>query len=63
MLVEKYCTKPELEMLLIISEGLITEFEKVKSKEKAKTFAKQNIRLGRRVYKNDTAFYTEYLWK
>lgn len=29
--VEKYCTKPELEMLLIISEGLSKEFEKVKS--------------------------------
>ena len=29
--VEKYCTLPELEMLLIISEGLVNEFEKVKS--------------------------------
>lgn len=28
--VEKYCTKPELEMLLIIAEGLTAEFEKVK---------------------------------
>ncbi len=58
--VEKYCTKPELEILLIISEGLEKEFEKVKSKEKAKSFAKKNIRCGRRQYKNDTAFYTEY---
>ncbi|MCI9077394.1 MAG: GNAT family acetyltransferase [Lachnospiraceae bacterium] len=58
--VEKYCTKPELEMLLIISEGLVKEFEKVKSKEKAKSFAKKNIRCGRRQYKNDTSFYTEY---
>lgn len=46
--VKKYCTKPELEMLLIISEGLTREFEKVKSKEKAKSFAKSNIRIGRR---------------
>lgn len=58
--VRKYCTKPELEMLLIISEGLTKEFEKVKSKEKAKSFAKANIRLGRRAYQNDTGFYTEY---
>ena len=29
--VEKYCTKPELEMLLIIAEGLVSEYEKVKS--------------------------------
>ena len=58
--VEKYCTKPELEMLLIISEGLTKEYEKVKSKEKAKTFAKANIKCGRRPYKNDTSFYTEY---
>lgn len=58
--VEKYCTKPELEMLLIISEGLVKEFEKVKSKEKAKTFAKKHIKCGRRPYKNDTSFYTEY---
>lgn len=58
--VQKYCTKPELEMLLIISEGLTKDFEKVKSKEKAKTFAKKNIKCGRRPYKNDTAFYAEY---
>lgn len=32
--VEKYCTKPELEMLLIISEGLVAEFEKTKSNVK-----------------------------
>ena len=29
--VEKYCTKPELEMLLIIAEGMVDEFEKTKS--------------------------------
>lgn len=58
--VEKYCTKPELEMLLIISEGLTKEFEKVKSKEKPKSFAKENIRCGRKPYKNNTSFYTEY---
>ena len=41
-------TKPELEMLLIISENLAAEYEKVKSKTKPKTFAKANIRCGRR---------------
>lgn len=58
--VEKYCTKPELEILLIISEGLTKEYEKVKSSEKAKTFAKRNVKCGRRPYKNDTSFYDEY---
>ena len=58
--IEKYCTKPELEMLLIISEGLTRDYEKVKSKEKAKTFAKANVKCGKRRYKNDTSFYTEY---
>lgn len=58
--VEKYCTKPELEILLIISEGLMKEFEKVKSKEKPKDFAKRTIKLGHRPYKNNTSFYTEY---
>ena len=51
-LVEKYCTKPELEMLLIISEDLADEYEKVKSKTKPKTFAKANIRCGKRRYDN-----------
>lgn len=46
--VEKYCTKPELEMLLIIAEGMIDAFDKVKSSVKAKNFAKQNIRCGRK---------------
>lgn len=57
---EKYCTKPELEMLLIIAEGLEKEFEKVKSKVKPKTFAKEHVKCGRKAYKNDTAFYREY---
>lgn len=38
--VKKYCTKPEIEMLLIIAENLTTEFNKVKSKQKAKIFSK-----------------------
>lgn len=58
--IDKYCTKPELEILLIISENMINQFEKVKSKKKAKTFAKENIKCGRKAYKNDTAFYRDY---
>lgn len=58
--VEKYCTKPEIEMLLIIAENLTAEFNKVKSKQNPKTFSKQNIKCGKRKYKNDTDFYTEY---
>ena len=58
--VEKYCTKPELEMLLIISEGLVAEFEKTKSSVTPKEFARQYIRCGRRKYDNSTQFYEEY---
>ena len=36
------------------------EYEKVKSKTKAKIFAKANIRCGKRKYDNSTAFYEEY---
>lgn len=41
--VEKFCTKPELEMLLILSEELEQAYVKVKSKMRAKSFAKENI--------------------
>ena len=58
--VEKYCTKPELEMLLIISENLVAEFEKTKSSVSPKKFAKQHIRCGRKKYDNSTRFYEEY---
>ena len=58
--VKKYCTKPELEMLLIISEGLVSEFEKTKSSVSPKAFAKKHIKCGRRKYDNSTQFYTDY---
>ena len=41
--IRKYCTKPELEMLLIISENRNLDFEKVKAKISPKTFSKENI--------------------
>lgn len=50
----------DLEILLIISENMTNEFEKVKSKKRAKTFAKENIKCGRKAYKDDTAFYRDY---
>ena len=61
--VEKYCTKPELEMLLIIAENLVNEFEKCKSTRKPKDFAKEFVRCGRKRYNNSTLFYREYFGK
>lgn len=58
--IEKYCTKPELEMLFIHSEGLEKEYEKVKSTTKPKDFAKKHITCGKRKYDNSTSFYTDY---
>jgi len=58
--VEKYCTLPELEMLLIISEGLVQEYDKVKSKISPKAFAKEHIRFNRVRYNNSTQFYRDY---
>ena len=62
---EKYCTKPELEILLIISEGLYDQYEKVKSKMKPKDFAKQNIKLGKSVIiiaRSFTEIITVIMW-
>lgn len=58
--IRKYCTKPELEILLLISEHLDAEFEKVKSKISPKAFSKKNVIYNRMRYDNSTAFYREY---
>ena len=58
--VEKYCTKPELEMLFLLAEGLEKDYEKVKSTTKPKDYAKEHISIGKKKYDNSTAFYTEY---
>ena len=58
--VEKYCTKPELEMLLIIAEDRLQEFEKVKSSRSPKAFAKDFIKCGRKRYDNSSTFYRDY---
>ena len=57
---EKYCTLPELEVLLIISEKLWPQYIKVKSKISAKEFAETHIRLNKRKYNNQTDFYYDY---
>ena len=54
----KYCTKPELEILLIINENKLNEFNK--SKKKAKTFAKENIIYNKKYYDQSTEFLENY---
>ncbi len=54
----KFCTKPEIEILLIINENLLKEFKK--SKIKASTFAKENIKYNGKKYDKSTSFYQEY---
>lgn len=58
--VEKYCTLPELEILLIISENKYLQFEKVKSVKKPKQFAKEEISYQGIKYNNATSFYDMY---
>ena len=52
--------QPELEMLLVISEDLFLEFDKVKSKVSPKAFCKNNVMIGRKRYDNSTRFYLDY---
>lgn len=60
--VTKYCTLPELEVLLILSEGLYQEYEKEKARFRVqpKEFAKEHIAWNRSSYKGDTKFYEAY---
>ena len=58
--VYKYCTKPELEMLLILNEGLEKEYEKVKSFQSPKTFAKKNIIYNGKKYDQSSEFLEAY---
>lgn len=61
--IRKFCTKPELEMLLIIAEGNEAEFEKVKAgrhRMKPKDFSKSNIIHNRVRYNNSSKFYQDY---
>lgn len=54
----KYCTKPELEILLIINEGKYKDF--LKSGRTPKGYAKENIKINKKYYDNSTQFYEEY---
>lgn len=54
----KYCTKPEMEILLIINENMISEFNK--SKKMPKEFAKGNIKLNGKKYNQSNEFLEQY---
>lgn len=54
----KYCTKPELEVLIIINEKQYRDF--LKSKMSPKEYAKKNIKYNKKYYDNATQFYAEY---
>lgn len=56
----KYCTKPEIEILLIIGEGLYEKYNHVKSKESPKSFIKKELKKKGIKYKSSPDFYQEY---
>ena len=56
--ISKICTKPELEILLIINENLIHVWQR--SEKRPKDFAKKEIQFQRRRYDNSSQFYEEY---
>lgn len=58
--IEKYCTKPELEILLIISENLLNEYNKVKSKQAPKEFCSEKIKINGKKYYAGTQQLKEY---
>lgn len=59
-MIYKYCTKPELEMLLILNEKLEKEYEKVKSSMSPKEFAKKNIKYNGKKYDQSSDFLEMY---
>src|SRR5574344_1876224 len=58
--IKKFCTKPELEILLIINFKLIKEYNKEKSKTMPKEYSKKNIKLNGKKYNNSTNQLKEY---
>ncbi len=56
--IKKYCTKPELEMILIINENQIKQFNS--QSISPKQFAKKNVVYNKRKYDNSTSFFSEY---
>lgn len=58
--IKKLCTKPEIEMLLIINQKKVKEYEKCKSNLSPKVFAKINIKMNKRKYDCRTDFWSIY---
>lgn len=61
--IRKFCTKPELEILLLIADGKDAEFEKVKAgkdRKGPKSFCKANVVYNHKRYDNSTQFYLDY---
>ena len=56
--ISKICTRPGLEILLIINENLIHVWQR--SGKRPKDFAKKEIQFQRRRYDNSSQFYEEY---
>lgn len=56
----KICTKPEIEILLIINEGLFKDYNKEKSKIMPKQYAKKHIKFNKQKYDNSTNFWIKY---
>ena len=56
----KYCTKPELEMLMILNEGLEKDYEKVKKFQSPKIYAKKNIKYKGKKYDQSSEFLKDY---
>lgn len=54
----KYCTKPELEILLIIHENMMKEFNK--SNRSPKSFSKDKIKLNGKKYDQSNEFLRRY---
>lgn len=54
----KFCTKPELEILLIISEGKFKDY--MKKHKKTKTYTKENISYNKRKYDQTNNFLEDY---
>lgn len=52
--------KPELEILLVIVENKIKDFEKEKSKKSPKEFCKEHLRFRGKRYDNSTEFFVNY---
>ena len=54
----KYCTKPELEILLILNEKMYNKYKK--SKKSPKQYAKENISYNRIMFNQSTKFFNDY---